>query len=232
MYDKIGGNMRHNEIISTLQNLKNIKARQKDIAQATGLSINTVGNRAARNSNYSDEEVQMIGDYFQCDLFKLFYLDNMTANYAAAKENDFKTAVSDEDIIVDFYPDVFGSCGNGAFVLSETREKINVPKRCFSSFNQFKQYSVINAYGDSMLPYIHDKDKLIVEHWNGEQIRDNRVYVFRYGENIFVKRLVYNINQLVVKSDNTQYDTIKIESTQTEDLQIIGRIVGLMRDMD
>ena len=83
-----------------------------------------------------------------------------------------------------------------------------------------------------MMPYIHDKDKLIVEHWSGEQIRDNRVYVFRFGDNIFVKRLVQNINQIVVKSDNTIYDTMKIEAIDAGDLQIIGRIVGLMRDMD
>lgn len=78
-----------------------------------------------------------------------------------------------------------------------------------------------------MQPYIHDKDLLVVEHYGGEQIRDNRIYVFRIGDNIFIKRLVLNINQLVIKSDNVQYQPIVI--TELDDVQIIGQIVGLMR---
>lgn len=213
----MGENMRHNEIISTLQNLTKVKPRQKDLALATGLSINTIGNRAVRNSDYNTDELKLIGKYFNVDLFK-----SLTS----------ERNLSENEIILDYYPEVFGSCGNGTFVLSECKEPIAVPRKCFTSFVGGKQYSVINAYGDSMMPYIHDKDKLIVEHWSGEQIRDNRVYVFRFGDNIFVKRLVQNINQIVVKSDNTIYDTMKIEAKDAGDLQIIGRIVGLMRDMD
>lgn len=139
------------------------------------------------------------------------------------------------DIELDYYPDVFGSCGSGAFVLSETRERISVPRKSFltrvmPNVSNFKKYSVINAIGDSMQPYIYENDKLIVEHFDGGQIKDNKIYVFCYDNEIFVKRLVKNITQVVIKSDNTLYDPIKIDGKDPS-FMIIGEIVGMLRDM-
>ena len=84
-----------------------------------------------------------------------------------------------------------------------------------------------------MMPNIHPKDRLIVEHWAGEQIRDNQVYVFCYNNEIFVKRLIKNVDEVVIKSDNPDpaYRTRFIEKSDMNNLLIIGEIVGLMRDM-
>ena len=136
-----------------------------------------------------------------------------------------------ENIIeMDYYPTVFGSCGNGTFVFSEHKEVIEIPRACLQSYSGFKHYSVINARGDSMSPYIIDNDKLVVEHWNGGQIIDNCIYVFRYANELFVKRLVKNITQIVIKSDNPLYEPIKI-TDKDQDFEVIGQIVGLMRDL-
>lgn len=136
---------------------------------------------------------------------------------------------SEDCISLDYFPEVFGSCGTGVFVPSEQKEKISLSKESISNYSVSAQYSVINAIGDSMTPYIHNMDKLIVKHWEGEQIKDNSVYVFRYLDEIFVKRLSKNIDQIVIKSDNPIYDTRKIPVSK--DFQIIGQIVGLLRDM-
>lgn len=144
--------------------------------------------------------------------------------------NDKKNSTT---VSIDYYPEVFGSCGSGNFVLSEQKELIQVPKKLFSHFSTQKQYSIINAIGDSMLPYIHNKDKLIVEHWQGEQIKDNQVYVFCYKDEIFVKRLIKNIDEIIVKSDNPDpmYRPRYIEKEDMNNVLIVGEIVGLMRDM-
>ena len=136
-------------------------------------------------------------------------------------------------VSIDYYPEVFGSCGSGKFILSEQKELIRVPKKLFGHFSPQKQYSIINAIGDSMLPYIHNKDKLIVEHWQGEQIKDNQVYVFCYKDEIFVKRLIKNIDEIIVKSDNPDpmYRPRYIEKEDMNNVLIVGEIVGLMRDM-
>lgn len=140
--------------------------------------------------------------------------------------------ISDDSIILDYYPDMFGSCGNGIFALSPIKEQLVVPKNAFfTHFSSVKQYSVINAYGQSMEPFIYDHDKLIIEHWEGEQIIDNRPYIFCYKDEIFIKRLVKNINQLVIIPENKTYDTIKLSGEELNNVNIIGQVVGLMRDL-
>lgn len=138
----------------------------------------------------------------------------------------------DNSIILDYYPDMFGSCGNGIFALSPVKEQLIVPKNAFfTHFSPVKKYSVINAYGNSMQPFICDRDKLIVEHYEGEQIIDNRPYIFCYKDEIFIKKLVKNVNQLIIIPENKDYDIIKLKGKDLEDVNIIGQIVGLMRNL-
>ena len=138
-----------------------------------------------------------------------------------------------DGIEADYYPEVFGSCGGGVFALSEIKERIIVPRYCFNTYSSSKKYSVINARGDSMQPYIQNKDLLIVEHWEGEQIYDNCVYVFCYDDQIFVKRLIRNVDEIIIKSDNPDpiYRPRYIEKEDMNNLTIIGQIVGLIRNM-
>ena len=139
---------------------------------------------------------------------------------------------TNDNFILDYYPDTFGSCGTGVFEFSTKKTQLAVPKNAFfTNISTSKQYFVINAYGDSMQPLIYDKDKLIIEHWEGEQIIDNRPYVFCYKDEIFIKKLVKNINQLVILPENKEYDTIKLSGSELSDVDIIGRVVGLMRDL-
>lgn len=202
--------MRYNDIIESLQNLTNREIKQVELANATGITRATMNYRKNCNIEFSYEDVRKIEQYFNVNFDK--------------KEDS-------ETFLMDYYPEVFGSCGTGVFELSQEKEQIRVPKNAlFSQISPIKRYSVINAYGNSMQPFIYDADKLIVEHWEGEQIIDNRVYVFVYGTEIFIKRLVKNINQLVIMSDNKKYDTIKLTGKDLEKVHIIGQIVGLMRN--
>lgn len=147
--------------------------------------------------------------------------------------DNVKSDLTQDGIEADLYPEVFGSCGSGSFVLSEVKERIVVPRYCFNTYSKGKKYSVINARGDSMQPYIQNKDLLIVQHWEGEQIYDNCVYVFCYDNQIFVKRLIRNVDEIIVKSDNPDpvYRPRYIEKEDMNNVIIIGQIVGLMRNM-
>lgn len=179
-----------------------------DLAEILNVSYSTMAARKQRDSEFSDEEIQRI----------------------EAHRGIFLSWVADPNCVeLEYYPDVFGSCGTGVFVFSEEKEKISLSKDSIANYSANANYSVINAIGDSMTPYIHDKDKLIVKHWEGEQIKDNSVYVFRYFDEIFVKRLSKNLDQIIITSDNPIYETRKINMSQ--DFQIIGQIVGLLRYM-
>lgn len=58
-----------------------------------------------------------------------------------------------------------------------------------------------------------------------------RPYIFSYKDEIFIKRLVKNINQLIIIPENKLYDTIKLQGEELKEINIIGQIVGLMRDL-
>lgn len=205
--------MRNSEVFNRLQNLINYVPMQKEIVEKTGIKQNTLSVKKARDSKWTAEEIEKLNKAYNIDIY-----------------ND-KTR-TDDTIILDYYPDMFGSCGNGVFALSPIKEQLTVPRNAFfTRFSPAKQYSVINAYGDSMQPFIFDKDKLIVEHWEGGQIIDNRPYVFCYKDEIFIKRLVKNINQLIIIPENKLYDTIKLQGEELKEINIIGQIVGLMRDL-
>lgn len=106
---------------------------------------------------------------------------------------------------------------------------------CIRHYFPLSQYSVVNAYGDSMLPAIQNNDKLVVEMLNGAQIRDNNIYIFFYDDKIFVKRLVQNVDSIAIISDNPDkeiYPTRFIEKEAMNDIHLIGRIVGLIRTMN
>lgn len=198
--------------INSLQNLTKRKITYEDIAHSLDMSGNALRNWVYRNRELKEFELQKIDDYF-----------NVTTQNKTTNSNS---------VTLDYYPDVFGSCGNGVFQFSVKKEQITVPQNAFfKKFSPVKKYFVINAYGNSMEPVFYDKDKLIVQQWEGEQIIDNKPYLFCYKDEIFIKKLAKNVDQLMIIPENKDYDIRKLEGKQLEDVNIIGLIVGLMRDL-
>lgn len=196
-----------------LKELTDIDFTKAQLSKLTGAKYSAIANRETRNTPYPVEELIKIEKGLALPVGSLSGLH-----------------ISDNCVDIDYFSDVWASCGTGAVVFEESKETISVPKKMIQNFSDSKKYSVINSRGDSMTPFIQDRDKLIVEHWQGGQIVDNCVYVFRYANELFVKRLVKNVTQIVIKSDNPMYEPIKIEGKDTN-FEVIGQIVGLMRDM-
>ena len=218
--------MKHSELIEIITKKMGKEPTQQELADVLGLTRNGISSRAHRDKEYSYNEVEKIRKHYNINLSELEFIEDVKTDLLNKRMDYLKKKT---DIEIDYYPEVFGSCGTGTFVPSEAKEKLLIPTKLIKSFSLSKRYSIINAFGDSMYPYIYDKDKLIVEHWNGEQIKDNRIYVFRYGEKLFCKRLVDNLNYFVVKSENLLYKPIEVKP---DEIQIIGQIVGLIRNSD
>jgi len=205
--------MKWQELQEKVKNLTKRNIHAVELADALGIDKSGISIKKSRDKDVEEHEFKKIAQYFNL-------------NFDELREEP------EETYLMDYYPEVFGSCGNGVFELSQEKEQIRIPKKAlFTQVSSVKKYSVINAYGSSMTPTLCDMDRLIVEHYDGEQIIDNRIYVFCYNSKIFIKRLVMNVNQLVIISDNTDYDTIKLSEKDLNKVQIIGQIVGLMRDM-
>ena len=209
------------EAITELSKMSGKKVTQENVAHILGISKQAINNRINRGVELKE---------FEWDKLQKYYKDNYISELASILAGDTIKKV-DNNVEINYYPNIFGSCGLGTFALSEDKEKVSVPKRYIDGYNFTKQYSVINAYGDSMMPYINDRDELIIEHHSGEQIKDNRVYVFRVGDKLFVKRLVQNINQVIIRSDNAMYEPVILKGADLEEFEIIGKVVGLFRRM-
>lgn len=215
------------ELQNTLQNLQ-ISITAREIANIWGMDETSFSKKKKSGTQIKYKNIVQLENKLGISLLTP---DKIPTNYQEAlKLAGAGKAIGEEYIKLDYYPDVFGSCGHGTFVLSENKESLEIPYKCVKNFSKTKKYSIINAVGDSMTPYIYDKDKLIIEHYDGEQIRDNKIYIFRFYDNLFIKRLVLNLDQIIVKSDNKEYPVRYIERVEADNFQVIGRIVGIVRN--
>jgi len=212
--------MRYSVLLDRLQNLINRKVEQAELCKILNYGASTIGARKARDSEFPTDEIEILNSHYGINLFT-----NTTQNALGVLPDV-------EKVQIDYYPDVLGSCGTGVFIQSQEKEVIEVPKNAFwTDISLSKHYSMINAYGNSMQPVILDGDKLLIEKYEDEQIIDNRIYVFCYNNEIFIKRLAKNINQLMIMSENEDFDTIKLQKEEMNEVNIIGQVVGLIRNL-
>lgn len=199
--------MQYSQLIQAIKKEINYEPKQSDLCKILEMSRATMSNRAKNDSKFSDDEIKAI-----------------EAFYAIKLDRELQTKY----VELDYYPNVFGSCGSGAMVFDESKEKITVAKDMIINYSPSKVYGVMSAVGCSMSPKIEDGDKLVIEKWNGEQIKDNRVYLFRYNDELFIKRLVKNIDQIVCISENPRFEDRVIKDLKN--FSLVGEIVGLFRE--
>jgi len=204
--------MKISELINLISLKLNRNFTQSDLARGLDITRQSVSNRIRNNSEVTISELQKIEEYIGIKLF----------------ETKFR---NDGLVKVDFYPDVFASCGPGEIVFSEEKDVVNLPISLIHGYSETKKYSMICAKGDSMTPFISNGDKLIVEHIDNNEITDNKIYVFCYKTDVFVKRLSKNLDELIIKSDNQNYGIKIIKTDELNDIRIIGRIVGIVRNI-
>ena len=206
--------MRLDELITIISNRINTPVNQSMLAESLGITRQTVSNRIKNASEVTVSELQRVEEFFNISLF----------NY---NEND-----GSEVAYIDYYTDVFASCGGGSIVFSSEKTKLPIPVSMISGYSKNKLYSMINASGNSMAPTIDNGDRLIVEHWSGNQIQDNKIYVFCYNNEFFVKRLSKNLDEIIIKSDNPEYRVRTISGKASMDLILIGKIVATIKQLD
>ena len=186
---------------------------QSMLADSLGITRQTVSNRIKNESQLTVNELLKIEKYFNIKILN----DN----------SDLDKNIT----YIDYYNDVFASCGNGNIVFSEEKTKMPIAMFLIENFSKQKTYSMINAKGNSMSPTIENGDKLIVEHWSGDQIQDNKVYVFCFNNEFFVKRLSKNLDEIIIKSDNPEYRIRTISGNTLNELLLIGKIVGVIKTL-
>ncbi len=206
--------MKLEELINIISEKNGQTINQSMLAESLGITRQTVSNRIKNESEVTVSELKRVEDFF-----KLNILATQTNN-------------TQEIAYIDYYTDVFASCGNGSIIFSSEKTKLPISTSMINGYSKNKLYSMINASGNSMSPTIDNGDKLIVEHWNGNQIQDNKIYVFCYNNEFFVKRLSKNLDEIIIKSDNPEYRSRTISGKSIIDLTLIGKIVATIKQLD
>ncbi|VEB25883.1 putative phage repressor [Actinobacillus lignieresii] len=124
--------------------------------------------------------------------------------------------------------DVFASAGNGTFVgdLAELTHAIEFDPTYFMQIFQranSQGLAIINVTGDSMEPTINSGDLLFVD-TNKPMYQGDGIYVFSYGEMLYVKRLQLAGDRLLVISDNQFYHPWEITKENEGKLSIHGKV--------
>lgn len=118
------------------------------------------------------------------------------------------------------------SGGNGSLV---TEDQIDANLIFRTEFLQKKgqvnQMALFEVTGESMVPFIHDKDVVLVDMSinTHEQIIDGKAFAYREGDTIKIKRLSRQGKNIIASSENFAiYPPYVIEA---ENFQLIGRVV-------
>ena len=202
--------MKLDELLSILSKRVGIAVNQSMLADALGITRQTISNRIKNESEVTVSELKKVEEFFNISMFG---------------------EMPDDITYIDYYTDVFASCGDGSIVFSSEKTKLPISTSMINGYSKNKLYSMINATGNSMAPTIDNGDTLIVEHWSGNQIQDNKIYVFCYNGEFFVKRLSKNLDEIIIKSDNPEYRVRTIGGKSIMDLILIGKIVATIKQV-
>lgn len=205
--------MRLEDLLTILSKKTESYVNQSLLAESLGVTRQTISNRIKNESKVTVSELKKIEDFFNVKLFE----ENINTN---------------ADIIsIDYYSDIFASCGDGNILFSEEKKQLHLSTTLIDEYSKQKKYSIINASGNSMYPTIDNGDKLIVEHWTDGQIQDNKIYVFCFNNEFFVKRLSKNLDEIIIKSDNPDYRIRTINGSTIRELTLIGKIIGIFKSL-
>jgi len=126
--------------------------------------------------------------------------------------------------------DVKAACGNGyegpdyPEIVSSIVMPVEEARRFLGTTNALKSVQVIAAMGDSMKPTINPTDLLFVN-TSIKEFTGDGVYIIRYAHGVICKRLQKRGKSLIVRSDNSMYESYEWDE-QDDSVAILGRVIA------
>lgn len=172
------------------------------------------------------EMIQSIVEKFQIDANWLINIDGNFHQSGKVDEEDYA--------YIPMY-DVEVSAGNGAVAYGATEPAMHLAYRkdWLNSRGLFaKDLNCVVARGDSMEPTINSKDTLLVD-TSKTNPRDGQIYVIRSSDVLWVKRIQRQIDgSLSLISDNPTYAPMQLNLDDHPDIQVIGQVVQISKDLN
>ena len=158
----------------------------------------------------------------------LYILLGQNLNKSLNKRSEFET----EFDLVNVY-DVKISAGHGSICSGDAEPVSRLAFRkdwLHKKGLNAKDLLIVCATGDSMIPTIQDKEKLLVNSADKE-LTDGFIYVIRNQDNYWVKRIQIQFDgSLLLISDNKLYPPMQLDLNEALDIEIIGRWVPSSRN--
>ena len=105
-------------------------------------------------------------------------------------------------------------------------------RRKWLKYRGFKEsdLAIVWAKGDSMEPTIHNNDTLVV-HLGRDKPSDGHIYIFRNGDELFVKRYQSMLGTWRLISDNSYYRDLDIPKEEQHQFEVVGQVVHIAKDI-
>lgn len=129
-------------------------------------------------------------------------------------------------VALNYYPDIVAAAGYGGINESNVHPQImKFDRRFLEEFlnvRRFDSIDIIKVIGDSMEPYIHDGEVVLVERHS--DVRNGETVIASVNGHIYVKRYHADPFGKWVKlvSENNIYGSLELEGDQLEYFSIIG----------
>lgn len=217
--------MEHSEIIRQIR--KKLKLSQQKFADYIGVKGSTInhieGGRSSITPEMADKIVEKLPELGLTVNKILSGEIEADLNSVVAKDLP-KTTTNQEDCVN--IPLIRASAGHGAYNYESEQLSVSKFELIQLGYKRFEKLIGVQIYNNSMYPTINDGDLLVCDkNVDFNFIRDKYIYVLRYGETYFCKRLLCGLKSVTIKSDNPDYPPETILESEIDQLEIIGRVV-------
>lgn len=99
----------------------------------------------------------------------------------------------------------------------------------FRGFSE-KSLVIVWAKGDSMEPTIHNNDTLVIN-TDRKKLTDGHIFVIRYDDTLWVKRIQTRSDSWLLISDNQIYPPIEVAHKDQDSFEVVGQVVHIAKDI-
>jgi repressor LexA len=115
------------------------------------------------------------------------------------------------------------AAGGPRLVPEEAEDRVTLP----ADWARGEEVFLLRVQGESMAPTILSGDQVIVR--RQEQVPEGAVGVFRVDNEVTLKRLYKEADNILLKGDNPVFAPLVIERRDHAGLGIIGQVIGIYR---
>jgi repressor LexA len=222
----------------TIERLKEYYNLKNEVAIAEKLDIPL----STYRDNYKkavteNERVRKTGNMLYEVILNLCIQDNLNPNWVffgkyprtngeedrdakIISKKDLKDYLNDDTISIPYFTDIAASAGGGCINEEcQELEYLVMPKVFLKDLSE-KYIQAIKIIGDSMEPNIKSNSVVFID-TNDKEKLNNAVYVVNLAGEIFIKRLEFLDDTVLLKSDNIIYNTIAAKKSE---IKIIGKV--------